>query len=635
MATGSTPNHGIKYPVALDEVALVNDFKELADSADAAIDTHIDQDVSTTGSPSFSSGLVQTNDPGAVFKITNDNITDHALLIERTASSTATSDPEIFVIYYDGKRSTWTNEKGNLRTSNEASPFEDAFKIIGSADESGNYLRIIREDGTDIFRVGNSGKVNAYKGLTMQDNLIELVAEPVSPQDAATKQYVDNSGGGGGTYSSPTLIVASNDAPQAVKDSADYECTGTNDHVEIQQAIDAAAGTQGGVDSGLDGIGHVILTAGRYDIASTVIMKTGVWLQGQGQLTEFKASSSITSGTEVVGIEDSNVHYSKLSDFWINGNGTSGDVHGIHYDATGGGDFSVRPDTNPDSYNRIENMFISDCKSGSSGASGRHGIWMEGNSGGSRASKLIGNHIWIVDGYGIWMDGTSDCHLSDNTVNTDSSVAENAGSHGFVINGGNTQVIGCKAYYCEGHGFEVRSSRVMLVNCVAQDNGNWGFNVTNGYCSIIGGQADSNGRLWNGLGAVGQDSLGGGGLITNQKIVIQGLHIFDRVQPGSLRQSIGMQFTGAITRSLISARVELHTDQVQNGTTVGHVIGESNLTDSRNVVNIVRSGSTTPNDLEPIIIPAVIPSFSDGTISLGVGIAVPADTPANATIVRY
>ncbi|MFO8012131.1 MAG: hypothetical protein R6X20_02380 [Phycisphaerae bacterium] len=43
----------------------------------------------------------------------------------------------------------------------------------------------------------------------------------------------------------PEILVAANDAPQSVKDIADYVCDGTDDQVQIQNAFDALASTGG------------------------------------------------------------------------------------------------------------------------------------------------------------------------------------------------------------------------------------------------------------------------------------------------------------------------------------------------------------------------------------------------------
>src|SRR3990172_3349526 len=70
-----------------------------------------------------------------------------------------------------------------------------------------------------------------------------------------------------------TFLVASNDASAATKFAADYVCDGTDDHVQLQAALDALPSTGG----------HVQLSYGRFYIASQVqITKHGVILEGVG-----------------------------------------------------------------------------------------------------------------------------------------------------------------------------------------------------------------------------------------------------------------------------------------------------------------------------------------------------------------
>ena len=50
-------------------------------------------------------------------------------------------------------------------------------------------------DGTLLFYINNSGFIS-YRNLSMQANKITGLADPTNPQDAATKNYVDNNVGG-------------------------------------------------------------------------------------------------------------------------------------------------------------------------------------------------------------------------------------------------------------------------------------------------------------------------------------------------------------------------------------------------------------------------------------------------------
>lgn len=412
--------------------------------------------------------------------------------------------------------------------------------------------------------------------------------------------------GGSGTGS---LIVASSQAPLAVRAVANYVCDGTNDEAQINAAILEAAAIPGTLtDPNSDGgAGRVFLTAGRYNIADSVLMRTGVALQGQGWLTELFAVSSL-AGAGVIEIVDADAHAFTISDLWVNGNGTTGSAHGIYFDATGGGDFSERPDTNPDSYITIDHVLVSNCKA--SGAD-RHGFYLKGTSGGSRAAKLINCHSWVCDGYGFYLDGTSDCHLTDCTASTAGSGST---QHGFVIAGGNTQLIGCKSYYCEGNGFHLTSGRVNMIGCVAQDNAYWGFYMSSSDGNIVGGQADSNGRLDNSAG-------NGGGFYVATSCTIVGVNVFDRAQTPGSPQLIGFEIASALNKCLISGRVE-----VPSGS--NHVVNPSNLSSSSNIINIVRSDTT------PLQYPGSGGSSGVSTLNLGVGVSN-GDPDDGTLIVRH
>ncbi len=72
-----------------------------------------------------------------------------------------------------------------------------------------------------------------------------------------------------------TYVVAASDAPAHVKRQADYVCDGTDDHVEIQAAIDALP------DAG----GVVELSTGTFAQADVILVDSGVWLRGAGTAT--------------------------------------------------------------------------------------------------------------------------------------------------------------------------------------------------------------------------------------------------------------------------------------------------------------------------------------------------------------
>jgi hypothetical protein len=99
------------------------------------------------------------------------------LVVERTATSTTITDADIVDIRYGGKRATWVNEKGNLRTSNDAAPGEVAMKIIArdqAEGGSGNMLEVLNLAGAVQMRIGVLGRVNFNKGIRTVGSTLEI-----------------------------------------------------------------------------------------------------------------------------------------------------------------------------------------------------------------------------------------------------------------------------------------------------------------------------------------------------------------------------------------------------------------------------------------------------------------------------
>jgi hypothetical protein len=89
------------------------------------------------------------------------------------------------------------------------------------------------------------------------------------PSESNYADLIDTIPSGAGT-----LVVAANDAPSTITARADYVCDGTDDHVQIQSAIDALTG--GGV---------VQLSTGTFTLGGTVTLGANVRLVGQGRST--------------------------------------------------------------------------------------------------------------------------------------------------------------------------------------------------------------------------------------------------------------------------------------------------------------------------------------------------------------
>lgn len=134
-------------------------------------------------------------------------------------------------------------------------------------------------------------------------------------------------GGGGGTSIPPGwMLVAASNAPTAIKDIADYVCDGTDDHVQIQAAIDAV--------QALDGKG-VLLSQGTFHLGAPVNIdgdddvdaERDVRVEGCGPAnTVLVAGSGIASGIRI-----RKVARCHLADFRVE---VGGATHGIESVAT-------------------------------------------------------------------------------------------------------------------------------------------------------------------------------------------------------------------------------------------------------------------------------------------------------------
>jgi len=139
-----------------------------------------------------------------------------------------------------------------------------------------------------------------------------------------------------------TVFVAASDARSDVKSLADFVCTGANDDVTIEQAINSlpAAG------------GRVVLSEGNYTFGSSLdILKSNVTLEGQGSGTVIKGA--IGTSYIIVGNGSTALSNIKIANLAIDGTGqTSG--HGIYF--YGGSGYLI---TN----SIIKNCWIKNCYS--------------------------------------------------------------------------------------------------------------------------------------------------------------------------------------------------------------------------------------------------------------------------------
>lgn len=191
-------------------------------------------------------------------------------------------------------------------------------------------------------------------------------------------------GGGGGSFLTPEIWVASVDAPSAVQSAitaaGGYVCDGTADQVQINAAIDQAAPLQSRSavsPASAEGRGLVMLTGGRFTINGSVAMRSGVTLAGCGWGTELFASG--IGANAMIDLATVNEHAVEVRDMHLYGNWASGGTgHGIDFDMTGSTNAGVGeyPSTSPDSYSRLYNLYINGFGNGTT----RCGIrWWDGH----------------------------------------------------------------------------------------------------------------------------------------------------------------------------------------------------------------------------------------------------------------
>lgn len=315
----------------------------------------------------------------------------------------------------------------------------------------------------------SSPKTNpSHSGL---HNLINVAVEALetevgtdTPASGSLRDRVallEAGGGGGGAGAQPAVIVASVDAPAAIQAAADYVCDGTADQVQINSAlVDAAALATRGGPVGAEQLGRVILTGGQFTINGSILMHTGCWLSGCGYLTEIRtvgltAVTGAGASAAAIKFADVNVHLTKVSDFWLNGNFASGGAcHGINYYALAGSR-SAYPDSNPDPDNLICDLYVG----GFSGVGTRHGVIMEQDLRGTIIDRL---QIRSCSGNGIYFLASPDSHISNTHVG-------GCTQSGYYIDGGNVKLTNVKAFYCDVSGFRLVNARTVIGDAEAQD----------------------------------------------------------------------------------------------------------------------------------------------------------------------
>jgi len=226
-----------------------------------------------------------------------------------------------------------------------------------------------------------------------------------------------------------TVFVAASDARSEVKSLADFVCTGSNDDVTIEQAINSlpAAG------------GRVVLSEGNFILGSSIdILKNNVTLEGQGAGTVIKGA--IGTSYIIVGNGSTALSNIKIANLAIDGTGqTSG--NGIYF--YGGSGYLI---TN----SIIKNCWIKKCYNygiylyysnnntvtGNNVQSNYYGIYIVSSS----SNTVTGNNVQSNTYYGIYLD-----HSNNNTVTGNNVQSNGIGilvfySNNNTVTGNNVQL---------------------------------------------------------------------------------------------------------------------------------------------------------------------------------------------------
>jgi hypothetical protein len=342
--------------------------------------------------------------------------------------------------------------------------------------------------------------------------------------------------------SSGAVLVASADAPTAVKAVADYVCDGTADQVEIQNAVNDAAALfsrNSTAPASAKQRGKVQLTGGRFNFSAGVSMHTGVWVGGMGYLTECRAVGNNSPG--MFQLATPKAHLCTVSDMYLEGNASSGgSCDAIDFDMTDSSpSTSTYPDTNPDGDHHIYNLWIHQF----SGTSTRNAInFSATGSHNSRGHLVHDCQIRICTGTAVRMAGASDSFVHAVHVG-------GADDIGFDIASGNIRITNCKAYFVDNIAFNFTGSRVTASNLEMQDsatgfvlnssNGNYA-NLSADTFSADGIRFASGGQVLTGaqvyMRGGGRYATGARGYVLGSGLA--GIMCYGRIDPANITTAI-------------------------------------------------------------------------------------------------
>ena len=308
-----------------------------------------------------------------------------------------------------------------------------------------------------------------------------------------------------------SLTVAAVNADPRIKARADLVCTGNDDHIEIQAALDS-------IGRGAT----VTLSQGTFDLGAAILLDNRQTLQGQGEETVLTPSTpgnvswSAQDGEPIgalIELARQDVSAVKISRLRIQGRRADYTLRGIYLHTTS------NPISEPDSEHKLEHLVIQFC--------GSNPIWITGaanRAGRTHDCRATSNNAeW-------WQDGADWEH----------SQVDVAGS-GIICDGANNRCTNCKAFFAggingganglvTGHGFNIVASRQTFVGCEAQDCFGNGFQISAADITMSGCFADSNG--FNGTNTPTVGGQGNGFHISANRVGLWGCRSIEKQEGG-------------------------------------------------------------------------------------------------------
>ncbi len=307
------------------------------------------------------------------------------------------------------------------------------------------------------------------------------------------------------------MLVAAANAPQSMRDVADYVCSGSNDQATINEALQSTYPDTNGLG------GVVQLSPGTFNCSGSVRMRRRTSLIGAGRASILKATTGWGGGI----IETFDAGTDKVSVAFLGIDGDYKNVHGIHFNVTDDGSFD---DGSPDAANFLTDVYIH--------APGLDGVRFEG--GRMRAANVSKVRIWNPGGYGYYLDSPDGFY--------DQCEVGSSGLAGFSLRSSNNRITNSKAWYADGSGFEILAVRNQLAACESQDNEQHGYYIGAGQVSLTACHADSN--SWN--GAAPTSSYNGFHVIQwRSRVQLIGCQAYDKNEGGrGFWQQWGFFFEG-------------------------------------------------------------------------------------------